>query len=430
MKCSRSSSSSETSLLANCSSTKRSSSGRMDDRMVSMCASLSGCIAGHTARRMLLMEGMHPCAPSGAALRRHVEIAQRARVVVRVLGLDQGLVAPFAALAFQQMAANQGGRLSGCETQDTGLLGGDAHHRPQHVADQRVIDDLIARPLGFLSCGQLADQLIARQSNECPAHGMTPVRKGRSPPAGEGTPAGWWKAAGTRREVAMGSDPGEVPVLGQRSELVAQVAETVALLTQHAPIHGGIELDDIAQRPEHTEQCRVAVFVRLDRSLGRRSSRFAAERRGIDQRVARAARLLPAGRLGGGRRRRRGGLRFLVDRIDFLRTQPAGVVTAQGVDVGQGHPAQEGADLDDHATVGGVRGRANLRDGEIALVLAFGVLVEFGVLHDELADGGRKAPDVEVAVAAVDGLDGQLAGNGDHEELLRTKLRSRTRLSW
>lgn len=140
------------------------------------------------------------------------------------------------------------------------------------------------------------------------------------------------KAAETRRGTAVGSDPGEVPVLGQRSELVAQVAEAVALLTQHAPIHGGIELDDIAQRPERTEQHRVVAVVGIGRSLGRRSSRFAAERRGIDQWVARTACLLPAGRLRGGRRRRRGGLRFLVDRIDFLRTQPAGVVAAQGVD--------------------------------------------------------------------------------------------------
>ena len=69
-------------------------------------------------------------------------------------------------------------------------------------------------------------------------------------------------------------------------ELVAQVAEAVALLTQHAPIHGGIELDGIAQRPERAEQRRVVGVVRLGQSLGRRSSRLIAERRGIDQRVA------------------------------------------------------------------------------------------------------------------------------------------------
>ena len=67
--------------------------------------------------------------------RRHVEIAQRARVV-GVLGLDQGLVAPLAAFAFQQMAAIKVADSPG-ETQDAGLFGGDAHHRPQHVADQR-----------------------------------------------------------------------------------------------------------------------------------------------------------------------------------------------------------------------------------------------------------------------------------------------------
>src|SRR3546814_4838610 len=82
-----------------------------------------------------------------------------------------------------------------------------------------------------------------------------------------------------------------------------------------------------------------------------------------------------------------------------------------------------GADLDDHAAVGVVRGGTNLDDDEITVVLALAVLIEFGVLHDELADRGRQAADVEIAVAAVDGLDGQLAGDGDHEGLLRTKRR-------
>ena len=45
-----------------------------------------------------------------------------------------------------------------------------------------------------------------------------------------------------------------MPVLGQRSELVAQHTETVALLTQDAAIDGGVELDDITQRPECAEQ--------------------------------------------------------------------------------------------------------------------------------------------------------------------------------
>src|SRR3546814_10861270 len=80
-----------------------------------------------------------------------------------------------------------------------------------------------------------------------------------------------------------------------------------------------------------------------------------------------------------------------------------------------------GADLDDHAAVGVVRGGTNLDDDEITVVLALAVLIEFGVLHDELADRGRQAADVEIAVAAVDGLDGQLAGDGDHEGLLRSE---------
>jgi len=109
-----------------------------------------------------------------------------------------------------------------------------------------------------------------------------------------------------------------MPVLGQGSELVAQRTETVALLTQDAAIDGGVELDDLAQRPERAEQRRV---VRLGRGLGRCGGRLAAERRGVDQGIARASRL--RFRLGLGRCRR-GRLRFLVDRIDFLRTQPAG----------------------------------------------------------------------------------------------------------
>ena len=40
-----------------------------------------GCIASRVARRLLLVKSMHPCAPGGAPLRRHVEIAQQARVV-------------------------------------------------------------------------------------------------------------------------------------------------------------------------------------------------------------------------------------------------------------------------------------------------------------------------------------------------------------
>ena len=86
-----------------------------------------------------------------------------------------------------------------------------------------------------------------------------------------------------------------------------------------------------------------------------------------------------------------------VDRIDFLRTQPAGLVSAQGIDVGQRHPAQKSADLDDHAAVGAVgRGRISAMAKSPVVLYPF-VLVEFGVLHDELADGGREAADVESA---------------------------------
>src|SRR3546814_7885077 len=66
----------------------------------------------------------------------------------------------------------------------------------------------------------------------------SPGRIGRSPPRRGRTPAG----GGMPRKAADGSDSVEMPVLGQRSELVAQLVETVALLTQHTTIHGRIEL--------------------------------------------------------------------------------------------------------------------------------------------------------------------------------------------
>src|SRR5690606_32046742 len=103
-----------------------------------------------------------------------------------------------------------------------------------------------------------------------------------------------------------------MPVLGQWSELVAQRTEAVALLTQDAAIDGGVELDDLAQRPERAEQRRV---IRLGRGLVGYGGRLAAERRGVDQGIEQASRLCL--RLGLGRCRR-GCLRFLVDRIDFL----------------------------------------------------------------------------------------------------------------
>ena len=188
--------------------------------------------------------------------------------------------------------------------------------------------------------------------------------------------------------------------IGQRRELVAQHAETVALLAQNTTIDSSVELDDLAQRPEGAEQCRV---VRLGRSLGGCHSRLGTERRGVDQRIARAAGAsswpepwaLPVG----GPALPRRSDRLPAGSVDGLRHRSVRRCWRASF-----RPA--GADFDDHATVGGVRGRADLSDSEIALVLAFGVLVEFGVLHDELADGGRQAADVEVAVPAVDGLDG------------------------
>src|SRR3546814_9603452 len=64
------------------------------------------------------------------------------------------------------------------------------------------------------------------------------------------------------RKAADGSDSVEMPVLGQRSELVAQLVETIALLTQHTTIHGRIQLHGLAQRPHCTEKCRLVCLCR------------------------------------------------------------------------------------------------------------------------------------------------------------------------
>src|SRR3546814_9928574 len=101
----------------------------------------------------------------------------------------------------------------------------------------------------------------------------SPGRIGRSPPRRGRTPAG----GGMPRKAADGSDSVEMPVLGQRSELVAQLVETVALLTQHTTIHGRIELHGLAQGPQGTEQRRV---VCLGRGRSGHGSRFAAEQIG------------------------------------------------------------------------------------------------------------------------------------------------------
>ena len=57
-----------------------------------------------------------------------------------------------------------------------------------------------------------------------------------------------------------------------------------------------------------------------------------------------------------------------------LRTQPAGVVAAQGIDVGQ-RPRPGGADLDDHAAVGVVGGGRIRRWRNRPRNFTFGVLV-------------------------------------------------------
>src|SRR3546814_18105458 len=122
------------------------------------------------------------------------------------------------------------------------------------------------------------------------------------------------------RKAADGSDSVEMAVLGQRSELVAQLVETVALLTQHTTIHGRIELHGLPQGPQGTEQRRL---VGLGRGRSGHGSRFAAERRGTAQGIARTARislLLGRGRLRCGRRR------FIVYRIALSRTEPSGFV--------------------------------------------------------------------------------------------------------
>src|SRR3546814_17820070 len=67
-------------------------------------------------------------------------IAQRARVVVRMHGLIEGLVAPIAARAFQQVAADVADGFTGREAHDARLPGGDANHGPQNVAVQRVVE--------------------------------------------------------------------------------------------------------------------------------------------------------------------------------------------------------------------------------------------------------------------------------------------------
>lgn len=76
--------------------------------------------------------------------------------------------------------------------------------------------------------------------------------------------------------------------------------------------------------------------------------------------------------------------------------------------------AQLSADLDDQPAAGGVVRGTDLGDGEITAVLAFDVLVQESVLDDELPDRGRELSHVELAIATIDGSNGQLAGYVDH----------------
>src|SRR3546814_16421680 len=56
--------------------------------------------------------GANTCTPVGGLLRCEIQIGQRARVVVRVHGFVQRLVATLAAAAFEQVAADEIGRAS------------------------------------------------------------------------------------------------------------------------------------------------------------------------------------------------------------------------------------------------------------------------------------------------------------------------------
>ena len=80
----------------------------------------------------------------------------------------------------------------------------------------------------------------------------------------------------------MTSSSDQVPLLFERCELItrdrvrpaaaavlaelrASGIESIALLTQQTTVHGGIEFDDLSQRPERAEQLNI---IRL-RNIGR-----------------------------------------------------------------------------------------------------------------------------------------------------------------
>jgi hypothetical protein len=71
---------------------------------------------------------------------------------------SSGLVAPLAAAAFKQIAADVAQGLARCEiTMHAFDLGGQFDHGPQHVAAQCVSDDLRADALGL--CGAISSAI-------------------------------------------------------------------------------------------------------------------------------------------------------------------------------------------------------------------------------------------------------------------------------
>ncbi|KJJ20907.1 hypothetical protein HMPREF3150_01211 [Pseudomonas aeruginosa] len=103
-----------------------------------------------------------------------------------------------------------------------------------------------------------------------------------------------------------------------------------------------------------------------------------------------------------------------VERIHLIARETLCLLVAEVVHVVQRHAVELGADLDDQPAAGGVVGGTDLGDGEITAVLAFDVLVQESVLDDEFPDLGRELSHVELAIATIDGSNGQLAGYVDH----------------
>ncbi|EGV50385.1 hypothetical protein Rifp1Sym_dg00110 [endosymbiont of Riftia pachyptila (vent Ph05)] len=174
-----------------------------------------------------------------------------------------------------------------------------------------------------------------------------------------------------------------LPELAQGPELVAQALEPFLLPAETGSVHGGVELDLRAQRPQFTEQANVRILV------------------------------IPLGGLVAARSGLRHGGRWrLLDGIGFHCG--GHVLGREFVDPGQCHGLQRGPDLDDQAPAGQVVGGIDTADAEVPLVLAFLVLVEECVLDGKLAEIGHEPADIERAVTAVDGADGQYAAEFEH----------------